>query len=310
MDLDARRLRVLHEVSLRGSVTAAATVLHVTPSAVSQQLAQLSREAGCDLVERVGRGVVLTPAGQTLAVHAEAVVRALEGARAGLAAARSSVAGTVRVGSFPSAASLLVAPAAARARGRHPGLDIRITEIEDNPGLIELRSTELDVLIVQEYDHVPWHLPEGLDRHRLGFDRLHVLTPRDWDCSTGRLTDLADRPWVASIVNSPCGRSTAQACRDAGFEPDIRHRAFDFALMIDLVAAKLGVALIPELGLRHLPADVVAQPLRRPRLKRTIYAVTRAAGVGPRRPTIEAFLTELRNTRTPAVDPSPADNLT
>src|SRR4051794_11018012 len=112
MDLDARRLRVLHEVSLRGSVTAAANVLHVTPSAVSQQLAQLEREAGCDLLERAGRGIVLPPAGTTLAQHAEVVVRALENGEAGLAPARSDVVGAVRVGSFPSAAGLLAAPAA------------------------------------------------------------------------------------------------------------------------------------------------------------------------------------------------------
>src|SRR5882762_11716914 len=119
MDLDAQRLRVLHEVNLRGSVTAAAAVLHVTPSAVSQQLAQLEREAGCDLLERSGRGVVLTQAGTALARHAEDVMRALEGASAGLAAARELVVGTVRVGSFPSAAGALVAPAAARRSEEH-----------------------------------------------------------------------------------------------------------------------------------------------------------------------------------------------
>jgi DNA-binding transcriptional LysR family regulator len=294
MDLDARRLRVLHEVSLRGSVTAAASVLHVTPSAVSQQLAQLEREAGCDLLERAGRGIVLTAAGTTLAQHAEVVLRALEGAQAGLAAARSGVAGTVRVGSFPSAAGELVAPAAAAVRTRHPDLDIRIAEVEDAPGLVDLRSTALDVLIVQEYDHVPWQPPDGIERHRLAADPLHIVTPRAWDRATNRLADLADLPWVASHAGTPCGQATLQACRDAGFEPDIRHRALEFALLLDLVAAGLGVALIAGLGLRHVPPDVTVTPLTRPRLKRTIFAATRAAGVGPRRPAIDAFLAELR----------------
>ena len=301
MDLDARRLRVLHEVSLRGSVTAAANVLHVTPSAVSQQLAQLEREAGCDLLERVGRGVVLTAAGTTLAQHAEVVLRALEGASAGLAAARSGITGAVRVGSFPSAAGRLVAPAAAASRTRHPDLDIRIAEVEDVPGLVDLRSAALDVLIVQEYDHVPWQPPEGVERHRLGADPLYVVTPRRWDRATGRLADLADLPWVASPADTPCGRATLQACRDAGFEPDIRHRALDFALLLDLVAAGLGVALIPGMGLRHVPREVTVTPLGRPRLKRTIFAATRAAGIGPRRPAIDAFLAELR--RVPLREP-------
>ncbi|GFJ95541.1 LysR family transcriptional regulator [Phytohabitans rumicis] len=109
MDLDVRRLRVLHEVALRGSVTAAAAALHVTPSAVSQQLVQLSREAGHELVERAGRGIVLTPAGQVLASHAREVLGAVEQAVAGLAALRDGVSGTVRVGAFASAAGALVA---------------------------------------------------------------------------------------------------------------------------------------------------------------------------------------------------------
>jgi len=299
MDLDARRLRVLHEVSLRGSVTAAAATLHVTPSAVSQQLAQLEREAGCDLLERAGRGVVLTDAGTTLVRHAEVVLRALEGAEAGLAAARGSVVGVVRVGSFPSAASVLAAPAAARARRRHPELDVRITEIEDVAGLVDLRAAALDVVIVQEYDHVPWRAPDGVERHRLATDHLHLVTPRGGDAPTGRLADLADAQWVASPAGTPCGTSTLQACRDAGFEPDIRHRALDFGLLLDLVAAGLGVALIPGLGLRHVPREVDVTPLRRPQLKRTIFAATRAAGVGPRRPAIDAFLAELRRVPMP-----------
>ena len=304
MDLDARRLRVLHEVNLRGSVTAAAAVLHVTPSAVSQQLAQLEREAGCDLIERSGRGVVLTHAGTALARHAEHVLRALEGASAGLAAARRAVTGTVRIGSFPSAAGALVAPAAARVRRRHPGLDVRVAEVEDDPGMVDLRSTALDMLIVQEYDHVPWQPPDGIERHRLGVDRLYVVTPRAWQCATGRLTDLADRPWVASHAGTPCGRATLQACRDAGFEPDIRHRALEFALLLDLVAAELGVALIAGLGLRNVPPDVEVTPMEPPRLKRTIFAATRAAGLGPRRPALDAFLAELRRIRLPEPESS------
>lgn len=294
MDLDARRLRVLHEVSLRGSVTAAANVLHVTPSAVSQQLAQLEREAGCDLLERSGRGIVLTTAGATLARHAEEVVRALDGAQAGLAAANGSVAGTVRVGSFPSAAGAIVAPAAVRARRKHPDLNVQVVEMEDAPGMIELRSTAIDVLIVQEYDHVPWQPPEGVERHRLGIDPMHVVTPRAWRRATGRLADLADLPWVASHADSRCGLATLQACRDAGFEPDIQHRALEYALLLDLVAAEFGVALIAGTGLRHVPPGVDVTPLERPRFKRTIFAATRAAGVGPRRPAVAAFLGELR----------------
>ncbi len=176
---------------------------------------------------------------------------------------------------------------------------MRITEIEDAAGLVDLRAAALDVVIVQEYDHVPWRPPDGVERHRLATDHLHLVTPRGGDAPTGRLADFADAHWVASPAGTPCGTSTLQACRDAGFEPDIRHRALDFGVLLDLVAAGLGVALIPGLGLRHVPREVDVTPLQRPQLKRTVFAATRAAGVGPRRPAIDAFLGELRRVPMP-----------
>jgi DNA-binding transcriptional LysR family regulator len=293
MDLDVRRLRVLHEVALRGGVTAAASALHVTPSAVSQQLGQLAREAGCELLERSGRGVVLTPAGQVLAAHAGRILGSVEQAVAGLAALQREVGGTVRVGSFPSAAGQLVAPAAARAAAAYPALDIRIFEAEDEQSQLDLRSGALDVAILQEYDHVPRPLPADLDRHDIASDPMHLITPQSWGRSTGRLADLADVAWVASAANTPCGRSTLHACRLTGFEPDIRHRAIDFALTLDLVAAGLGAALVPAMALRGVPDTVAVHPLRDPVTERRIFAVTRAGGGGPLRPAIAALLSEL-----------------
>lgn len=293
MDLDVRRLRVLHEVALRGGITAAATALHVTPSAVSQQLAQLAREAGYLLVERSGRGVVLTPAGQVLAVHAERILGAVEQAVTGLAVAHQRVAGTVRVASFPSAAGALVAPAAARAMAAHPGLDVRVIEAEDEQSRLDLRSAILDVAVLQEYDHVPATVTAEFDRHPIATDPMHLITPAGWARRSGRLADLADVPWVASAAHTPCGRSTLHACHLAGFEPDIRHRAIDFALTLDLVAAGLGAALVPGLALRNLPPGVHVEPLTAPLTGRRIFAVTRPRGTGPTHPAIGALLTEL-----------------
>ena len=293
MDLDVRRLRVLHEVALRGGVTAAAAALHVTPSAVSQQLVQLAREAGCELLERSGRGVILTPAGQVLAAHARDILGAVEHAMAGLAAIRQGISGTVRVGAFPSAAGALVAPAAGRAIAKHPDLDVRVTEAEDQQSRLDLRSGTLDVIVLQEYDHVPAPLPADLDRHPLTSDPMHLITPVSWQRRTGRLRELADVRWIASAEGTPCLRSTLHACRLAGFEPDIRHRAIDFALTLDLVAAGLGAALVPELALRHVPAGVHIEPLIEPVTARRIFAVTRALGGAAPRPAVEAFLAEL-----------------
>ena len=293
MDLDVRRLRVLHEVALRGGVTAAAAALHVTPSAVSQQLIQLAREAQCELVERSGRGVILTPAGQVLAAHAKDILGAIEHAVAGLAAVRQGISGIVRVGAFPSAAGALVAPAAGRAVAKHPDLDVRVAEAEDQQSRLDLRSGTLDVIVLQEYDHVPAPLPADLDRHPVTSDPMHLITPVSWQRRTGRLSELSDVRWIASAEGTPCLQSTLHACRLAGFEPDIRHRAVDFALTLDLVAAGLGAALVPELALRHVPAGVHIEPLVEPVTERRIFAVTRALGGATQRPAVEAFLAEL-----------------
>jgi len=302
MDLDARRLKVLHEVALRGSVTAAAAVLYISPSAVSQQLALLAREAGCELVTRHGRGVVLTPAGEVLARHAGGILASLDGAAAGVAAASHQVNGVVRVGSFPSAAGAVVAPAAAAAMASEPDLDIRITECEDEPGLLDLRSGLLDVMLLQVYDHVPKPLPNDLDEHPLLTDPMFLLTPASWDHRGSRLADLAGAVWVASHLSTPCGQATLQACRDAGFEPDIRHRAIDFALTITLVAAGLGAALVPSMALSAVPSTVRCRRLTDPGTSRRIFAVTRAGGDGPVRPAIAALLTEMGRIRIPSAD--------
>ncbi|RIJ77371.1 LysR family transcriptional regulator [Nakamurella silvestris] len=300
MDLDARRLKVLHEVSLRGSVTAAAAVLYISPSAVSQQLALLAKEAGCELVARNGRGVVLTPAGEVLARHAAAILASLDRAAAAVAAASQQVNGLVRVGSFPSAAGAVVAPAAAAAMAAEPSLDIRITESEDEPSLLDLRSGLLDVVLLQVYDHVPKPLPADLDEHPLFTDPMFLLTPTSWGCTGSSLADLADAVWVASYLSTPCGQSTLQACRDVGFEPDIRHRAIDFGLTIEMVAAGLGAALIPSMALPVVPEAVRFCRLTDPETSRRIFAVTRAQGAGPLRPAISALLDEMRRVRVPA----------
>jgi DNA-binding transcriptional LysR family regulator len=303
MELDVRRLRVLHEVALRGGVTAAANALHVTPSAVSQQLVQLSREAGCELVERSGRGVVLTAAGQVLATHAERILGAVEHAVAGLAALRQRVGGTVRVAAFPSAAGAIVAPAAARAMAEHPDLDVRVIEAEDHQSQLDLRSATIDVAILQEYDHVPVAQLAELDRHPITTDPMHLITPSVWRRPTRRLADLRDVSWVASAEHTPCGRSTLRACHLAGFEPDIRHRAIDFALTLDLVATGLGAALVPGLALRNVPGGVDVRPLDEPVTGRQIFAVTRPRGTGPLRPAIDALLSAL--TAVSRDDPDP-----
>ncbi|GAB2865552.1 LysR family transcriptional regulator [Actinocorallia aurea] len=291
MELDARRLRVLHTVAVRGGVTAAADTLCVSPSAVSQQLALLEREAGCDLVERAGRGIALTPAGRALASAAEEVLHALDRAEAAVAAARRGISGTVRVGAFPSAARALVGPAVARALRRHPDLDVRVSEGEDGRSLADLRLASLDVVIAQEYDHVPVTFPAGLVRHALLRDPLHLCVPASGPfAEASSLGDLRDAPWIAAAPGTPCGDSTRQACHDAGFSPDVRHTVMDFALALDLVAEGLGVAAIPRLGLRDLPDGVATAPVAH---ARTLYAVVREPGIGPVRPSVAAFLDEL-----------------
>jgi DNA-binding transcriptional LysR family regulator len=293
--LSAHRLRLLAELHRRGSVSAVADALHFTPSAVSQQLALLERETGTPLVERVGRGVVLTDQGRALAAHGERVVEALEAAEGELASGRG-LSGSVRVAAFQTAARYLAAPALEALQARHPERTVALIEADAEETLPILAVGELDVAVAEEYEHAPRARDRRMTRFDLTTDALRVAISRDHRLGGStrplRLAALAGEPW-AYYPGTAYGEMFLHACRAiGGFEPELRHRVSDMQTLLELAARNLGVAIVPMLGSPQEDPRVVIRPVAGTRLTRAIYAVVRGSQVD--RPANQAVIAAMR----------------
>ncbi len=283
--LDVRRLRLLRELAHRGTIAAVAEALTFSPSAVSQQLSVLEREAGVPLLERTGRRVALTPAGQNLVRHAEAVLERLEQATAELADARDGLGGPLRIGTYPSAARAII-PAALAALGReHPGLEPMVTEVDPAVVAAALRSGELDVALVHEYDFVPRDEEPGLATEALFTEPMYLAAP-----TAGTVADHRHSPWIMSPPGTLCHTMAIRACQAAGFTPRVRHQIDDFATVLALAAGGQGVALIPHLGSSAPPPGVV---LTRMPMSRRTYTAFRSGSAA--HPAVTAFTAALRS---------------
>ncbi|WP_182909185.1 LysR family transcriptional regulator [Microbispora sp. H13382] len=290
--LDVRRLRLLRELAYRGTIAAVAEALTFTPSAVSQQLAALEREAGVALLERTGRRVALTPAGVALVRHAEAVLERLEQAAAELAAARSDLSGILRIGAFPTATRAILPAALAALARSHPGLDPMVDEVDPAEVAPRLRAGELDVALVHEYDFVPAEPDLALDAVPLLDEFMYLATPHtvDGEGDAATLLSCRDAPWIASTPGTLCHAMTMRACQAAGFSPRVRHHIDDFATVLAMVAVGQGVALVPELGAADPPGGVTLTALSMRR--RTRVAFRRGAGGHP---AVVALIAALRS---------------
>ena len=278
--LDVRRLRLLRELAHRGTIAAVAEALAFTPSAVSQQLSALEREAGLALLERSGRRVVLTPAGRTLVRHAETVLEQLERATADLAGARQGLAGPLRIGTFPSAGRTMIPAALIALARQHPGLEPMVSEIDPARVAGALRAAELDVALIHEYDFAASRPEPGLATEALCAEAMYLASaaaaahapltrverPDPAAISRGR-----DAPWITATPGTMCHQMTMHACQAAGFIPDTRHLVDDFATTLALVAAGQGVALVPELGLADPPPGIVLTRVPLSRRTRIAY---------------------------------------
>jgi DNA-binding transcriptional LysR family regulator len=256
--IDVHRLRLLLELTRRGTITAAAEALAYTPSAVSQQLAALEREAGVPLLERTGRRVALTPAGVVLAGYAESVLAVLEEASAALAATRDSLTGPLRIGAFPSAARVILPPALVALGRDHPGLELMVTELDPVDVPDALRGGALDVALTFVYDYVPATPDPALDTEPLLEEIVYLATS---DPAQVSIADCRDAAWIAGSPDTLCHAMIYRACEASGFTPRIRHYADDFGTVLALVAAGQGVSLVPQLGLTGAPAEAVLTPL-------------------------------------------------
>jgi DNA-binding transcriptional LysR family regulator len=275
--LDVRRLRVLREVALRGSIAAAAESLRFTSSAVSQQLAKLELEAGVPLLERGPRSVQLTPAGWRLVEHAEVILEQLAEAEAELRELDGSPP-TLRVGANTTAAVSIVPQALGHFAAARPEIDVTVTEADPLVSLARLRVRELDLAIVFEYDHVPLPSDPRIQLELLLEESMRIVLPAGHPVARQRavrLLDLADETWIKSTTRSSCNPFTERACRAAGFEPRIRFEFDDYTAMQNLVASGAGVAFAPDLGLSRLNPGVAVRPIAFGP-KRRVHAAYRA----------------------------------
>ncbi|WP_236067655.1 LysR family transcriptional regulator [Streptomyces brasiliscabiei] len=290
--LDVRRMQVLRTVVTSGSVTAAATALGYTPSAISQQIAALEKEAGTALLERVGRGVRPTEAGLLLTEYADTIGRQVAEAQTALADLRAGRTGRLAVRYFATAGAPLVAPAVARLRAEHPGVRIELKLIDPGDQLPAVKEGRADLALVVRPRGAD---PEGVRLLHLLDDTYFAVLPAGHplaDRPALALADLADEPWVGSEWPGPCLDAQLEACAEAGFRPGFAVESEDYATAQGFVAAGLGVGLVPRLGLGSPHPDVVVRRFTGPQPRRSIHAAVRATA--PPQPALRTFVKALR----------------
>ncbi|MEU3557048.1 LysR family transcriptional regulator [Streptomyces fragilis] len=277
--IEARRLHILRAVADHRTVTAAAAALYLTPSAVSQQLTALEQETGHRLVERGARGVRLTPAGEILLGHTNAVLAQLERAEAELAAYGSGEAGTVTVAAFATGIGLVVAPALAALANSRPGIRVRVRDAEGDASLPMVLDRQVDVAVAVEYRGAPaagdarlTHVPLYAEP----FDAVVPTAHRLAEAGRVPLAELAKDPWIGPYPGNPCHDVVVLACESAGFQPDFDHSSDDFRAVVALASAGAGVALVPRSALRGTDlAGVTVRPVEGVAPTRRVFAAVR-----------------------------------
>lgn len=296
---DLRRLHVLRMVDQYGTVTAAAEALHLTPSAVSHQVRQLSRELDAALLEPDGRRVRLTAAGHTLVAHADALHAGWERVRTDLAAHADGSAGTLRICAFPTALAGLVAPAARQLRTTYPRTSLHVAEVETADGFGLLLAGDADIAVVVPTPESPSSGDPKFDQQPLLEEPQDLLVAADHPfAGQGAVTlaDAAEEPWIVDVPGSrsECYQLLLVACAAAGFTPDVAHYAREWVAVSALVACGFGVALIPRLAPVPPQYPAVRIPLTgNPRPSRRILTCVRRGSAD--HPAIARGLEALRN---------------
>jgi DNA-binding transcriptional LysR family regulator len=296
--IDLHRLRLLHELHERGTIAAVAAALRFTPSAVSQQLAVLEREAGVPLLERAGRGVRLTDAALVLVRHAGALLERAELAEADLAAATGRVAGRGRIASFQSVALRLAVPAMQALARDAPDLRCELVEAEPEQSLPALALGDVDLVLADEWQHQPHARPAGVEREDLCRDPVHVVLPEGHPAARAHrhavpLVELAGEAWTTGHRGSAWEGMISRTCRElGGFDPDIRHRTNDSVVSLVLVANGQAVTLLPHLVGSETHPRVAVRAFAEGSVHRTIFAATR--GADAKRPSVQALLAAVR----------------
>lgn len=296
-------LRLLHELRLRGTLTAAAEALHVSRSAASHQLAALQRSVGPALTEKIGRGLRLTEAGHELALHAERVLREIEAAGAALERHAGTLSGTLHVALVQTAAITILPLLLTDLGARHSGLRIEGRSLTAEDALVAVAAGHIDLAVVPSYDTAPLRVPDGLRAEPLFRDPVRLALPSGHRLAGhGRpiaLTELAGERWIAGEEGTYFGRLAESLCRQAGFTPDVLYRTGDSAVVAALVAAGHGVAFIPALADLHRWPGVTLQDIAADGAERHIVALVREGSLA--RPAVQAVLYGLRHHTAPGV---------
>ncbi|WP_175852694.1 LysR family transcriptional regulator [Burkholderia anthina] len=291
--MEVGRLKALLELARYGTMTAAAEALHLTSSAVSQQIAQLEEDAGVPLTERVGRGVRLTPAGHALVAHAERVMVVLDEARSELAELRREIVGELRVAAFPSIASLVLPDAVKRLRLAYPRLEIGLEELEPIDAVAALRAWRTDIALIDDLSIETGRDRENIELVPLAEDVLYVAVATDHPLSKRRslgVADLRHETWAMESTWSTFGGFVIELCRRAGFEPRINAKCRGSEMVEAMVASGCSVSVAPGLRVQRAPAGVAWIKLK-PEVRRKIYVAYRR---GERNhPAIKVFVEEI-----------------
>ncbi|WP_237143154.1 LysR family transcriptional regulator, partial [Sediminivirga luteola] len=269
---------------LRGTITAAAHALSYTPSAVSQQLSLLEKEAGAPLLQKVGRGVLLTSAAEELVRHADEILAILERAEAGLAASDTQVRGTLRLAAFASISLTTIPRVIAALNHQHPALDIRFRQVEPEQGLSLLSSRRIDALVVDSYPGTSEAVPDSLHADLLTHDPIRAYLPGA--TPSAKLEELKHVKWILEPSGSEAHAWVRRVCRERGFEPDVAYESANLLFHLRMVTEGLAAAFLPDLLIQHEGADLKPSALPGTPQHRTISLVCRAGA--EQRPAIEA----------------------
>lgn len=272
---------MLAELDRLGTIAAVAKSLNLTAPGISMQLAGLERELGVQLTERQGRRIVVTPAGHLLAQHGSGIVDMLAVAEMEVASLNRGVAGTYRVAAFPTAARTIM-PSAWRAVADTEGgsIQLRLIEMEPSNALPALSAGEVELVVAHSYSNMPPVAAPGLVVTQIATETVQLAVHESqWSGDRGRAVDLGDfagHDWIVPGSEWTCYDMVHRATDLAGFEPRTVAEATDFQVQLALVAERVGVALIPELGATTVPPGVVMLPLTNP-VHRNVIVVTRRA---------------------------------
>jgi len=274
--LHLERLQALHAVSTFGSVTGAAEALRLTPSAVSQQLGKLQRDVGQRLIEPHGRGVRLTPAGTLLAQRAHAILSEVENAESELDRQRNHVIGDLEIAGFATAARAILPQTVARLRKEHRQLKLRVSERQPDEAIRLVVAGHLDIALVNDWMNAPLVLPDGVQRVLIMHDPVDLAVPTDHplaERSSVELTELSAEPWITWPYGAICHEWLTQTLRQHGLTPEVTHTAEEHQTQLAMVAAGLGIAVMPRLG--RGSAEGVSIITLKPTFSRQIYAIFR-----------------------------------